>query len=153
MLNGWSKTWAMTGWRMGYLIAHPTVRERLELLHQFLVTSTPAPFQRACIEALHTDPAPMAAAYAARRDIVLQALSKMGLETTVPQGAFYVFPSIRRFGMDSATFCTRLLNEHRVAVTPGAAFGADDHIRISYCCDVPTLKRGMDRLEAFIKNL
>ena len=153
LVQSFSKTWAMTGWRMGYLIAHPTVRERLELLHQFLVTSTPAPFQRACIEALHTDPAPMAAAYAARRDIVLQALSKMGLETTVPQGAFYVFPSILRFGMDSATFCTRLLSEHRVAVTPGAAFGADDHIRISYCCDVPTLKRGMDRLEAFIKNL
>lgn len=153
LVQSFSKTWAMTGWRMGYLIAHPTVRERLELLHQFLVTSTPAPFQRACIEALHTDTAPMAAAYAARRDIVLQALSKMGLETTVPQGAFYVFPSILRFGMDSATFCTRLLSEHRVAVTPGAAFGADDHIRISYCCDVPTLKRGMDRLEAFIKNL
>ena len=153
LVQSFSKTWAMTGWRMGYLIAHPTVRERLELLHQFLVTSTPAPFQRACIEALHTDTAPMAAAYAARRDIVLQALSKMGLETTVPQGAFYVFPSILRFGMDSATFCTRLLSEHRVAVTPGAAFGADGHIRISYCCDVPTLKRGMDRLEAFIKNL
>lgn len=153
LVQSFSKTWAMTGWRMGYLIAHPTVRERLELLHQFLVTSTPAPFQRACIEALRTDPAPMAAAYAARRDIVLQALGEMGLETTVPQGAFYVFPSILRFGMDSATFCTRLLSEHRVAVTPGAAFGADDHIRISYCCDVPTLKRGMDRLEAFIKNL
>ena len=153
LVQSFSKTWAMTGWRMGYLIAHPTVRERLELLHQFLVTSTPAPFQRACIEALRTDPAPMAAAYAARRDIVLQALGEMGLETTVPQGAFYVFPSIRRFGMDSATFCTRLLSEHRVAVTPGAAFGADDHIRISYCCDAPPLKRGMDRLEAFIKNL
>ena len=153
LVQSFSKTYAMTGWRMGYLIADAPVRERLSLLHQFIVTSTPAPFQRAGIAALKTDPAPMVKAYAARREIVLRALADMGLPTAEPQGAFYVFPSIRRFGMDSTTFCTRLLKEHRVAVTPGAAFGADDHIRISYCTDTDTLRRGLDRLGDFINTL
>ena len=153
LVQSFSKTYAMTGWRMGYLIADAPVRERLSLLHQFIVTSTPAPFQRACIAALQTEPAPMVAAYAARRDLVLRALQEMRLETAVPQGAFYAFPSIARFGMDSGTFCTRLLREHRVAVTPGAAFGADDHIRISYCTDTDTLQTGLDRLAAFVKSL
>ncbi|MBQ9044843.1 MAG: pyridoxal phosphate-dependent aminotransferase [Oscillospiraceae bacterium] len=153
LVQSFSKTYAMTGWRMGYLISDPRVRERLALLHQFLVTSTPAPFQRACIAALRTDPAPMRAAYAERRDVVLRALRDMGLETAAPQGAFYVFPSIRRFGMDSTTFCTRLLREQHVAVTPGVAFGADDHIRISYCTDHQTLQRGLDRLAAFVNSL
>ena len=153
LVQSFSKTYAMTGWRMGYLICDAAVRERLALLHQFLVTSTPAPFQRACIAALRTDPAPMAAAYAERRQYVLSALGETGLDVTVPEGAFYVFPSIRRFGMDSEMFCTRLLREQRVAVTPGAAFGADDHIRISYCCDVDTLRIGLDRLAAFVRSL
>ena len=153
LIQSFSKTFAMTGWRMGYLIAPAAVRERMELLHQFMVTSTPAPFQRACIAALKTDPAPMVEAYAARRKLVLKALADLGLQTTEPQGAFYVFPSIRQYGMDSTTFCTRLLNEHRVAVTPGAAFGADDHIRISYCCDNAALMRGMERLGDFIHKL
>ena len=153
LVQSFSKTYAMTGWRMGYLICDSAVRERLSLLHQFLVTSTPAPFQRACIAALKTDPAPMVAAYAARREIVLKALAEMGLPTAEPRGAFYAFPSIARFGMDSATFCTRLLQEQHVAVTPGAAFGADDHIRISYCCDSETLLRGMERLGDFINKL
>ena len=153
LVQSFSKTFAMTGWRMGYLICDPAVRERLELVHQFLVTSTPAPFQRACIEALRQDPAPMRRAYAERRGIVLDALHDMRLETTIPGGGFYVFPSVARFGMDSTTFCTRLLNGHHVAVTPGLCFGADDHIRISCCCDVPTLQRGLDRLAAFVHTL
>lgn len=153
LVQSFSKTFAMTGWRMGYLVADAPVRERLSLLHQFLVTSTPAPFQRACIAALKTDPAPMLAAYTERRDLVLRALADMGLETTIPQGAFYAFPSIARFGMDSTTFCTRLLHEQRVAVTPGAAFGADDHIRLSYCTDMDTLRKGLERLQAFTASL
>ena len=153
LVQSFSKTFAMTGWRMGYLIADAPVRARLSLLHQFLVTSTPAPFQRACIAALQTDPAPMVSAYAARRDLVLRALREMGLETAVPQGAFYAFPSIARFGMGSTTFCTRLLQEAQVAVTPGAAFGADDHIRISYCTDTETLQKGLDRLARFVRSI
>ena len=153
LVQSFSKTFAMTGWRMGYLVCDGAVRERLSLLHQFLVTSTPAPFQRACIAALQTDPAPMLAAYAERRALVLDALGAMGLETAIPHGAFYVFPSVARIGMDSAAFCTRLLQEQHVAVTPGAAFGADDHIRISYCTDMDTLQKGLDRLAAFVKNL
>ena len=153
LVQSFSKTYAMTGWRMGYLVADRPICERLSLLHQFLVTSTPAPFQRACIAALKTNPEPMVQTYAARRDVVLHALRKMGLETTVPEGAFYAFPSIARFGMDSTSFCTRLLQEYHVAVTPGAPFGADDHIRISYCTDTDTLRKGLDRLAAFVRSL
>ena len=153
LVQSFSKTYAMTGWRMGYLICDSAVRERLSLLHQFLVTSTPAPFQRACIAALQTDPAPMRAAYAERRSLVLRSLDEMGLPVTIPEGAFYAFPSVARFGMDSTTFCMRLLQEQHVAVTPGAAFGTDDHIRLSYCTDMQTLQKGLDRLAAFVRAL
>ena len=151
--QSFSKPYAMTGWRMGYLLADAPVRERLELAHQFMVTSTPAPFQRACVAALDADPGDMLAEYRRRRDFVLAALGGMGLEAPVPQGAFYVFPSIARFGMDSAAFCTRLLTEAGVAVTPGGAFGADGHVRVSYCCAMDDLREGMARLAGFIGRL
>ena len=130
-----------------------TIRERLELLHQFLVTSAPAPFQRACLAALDCDPAPMREEYRRRRDYVLDRLAEIGLEVTRPEGAFYVFPSIARFGLDSTAFCTRLLTEAGLAVTPGAAFGADDHVRISYCCGMDDLRAGMARLARFVRGL
>ena len=153
VVQSFSKTWAMTGWRMGWLLADASVRERLELIHQFMITSTPAPFQEAAALALRQDPAPMAEEYRARRELVLQRLTDMGLEAPVPEGAFYVFPSIARFGMDSAAFCTRLLREGGVAVTPGAAFGADDRVRLSYCCGREALSEGLDRLERFLHTL
>ena len=84
---------------------------------------------------------------------MLRALNEMGLPVTIPEGAFYAFPSVARFGMDSTTFCMRLLQEQHVAVTPGAAFGADDHIRLSYCTDMQTLQKGLDRLAAFVRAL
>ncbi len=151
--QSFSKPWAMTGWRMGYLLADRPVCERLALLHQFMVTSTPAPFQRACVAALDQDPRGMRETYRRRRDLALERLHAMGLPVVEPEGAFYAFPSIARFGMDSTAFCTRLLKEGGVAVTPGAAFGADDHIRLSFCCGEETLREGLDRLRRFIRTL
>ena len=151
--QSFSKPYAMTGWRVGYLLCDAPVRERLELIHQFAVTSAPAPFQRACLAALDYDPGAMLAEYRARRDYALGRLAGMGLDAPRPEGAFYVFPSIAGYGLDSTSFCTRLLREAGVAVTPGAAFGADDHIRLSYCCSMDALREGLDRLERFLRTL
>ena len=152
-VQSFSKPYAMTGWRMGYLLADRPVRDRLALAHQFMVTSTPAPFQRACLAALDWDPRAMVAEYKARRDNVLARLANMGLEAPRPRGAFYVFPSIVRFGLDSTQFCVRLLREAALAVTPGAAFGADGRVRVSYCCRMESLEEGLNRLERFIHAL
>ena len=152
-VQSFSKPYAMTGWRLGYLLCDAPVRERLELIHQFLVTSAPAPFQRAGIAALESDPAPMLAEYRRRRDYVLARLKAMGLDAPRPDGAFYVFPSVARYGLDSTEFCTRLLREAGVALTPGAAFGADGCVRISYCCGMDDLREGLDRLERFLNTL
>jgi len=153
VVQSFSKTWAMTGWRMGWLLTDASVRERLELIHQFMVTSTPAPFQDAAVTALRQDPAPMVEEYRQRRALVLRRLGEMGLDITAPDGAFYAFPSIARYGMGSMEFCTRLLREGGVAVTPGAAFGANDHVRLSYCCARDELEKGLDRLESFLHTL
>ena len=153
VVESFSKSYAMTGWRMGWLLADAPVRERLELIHQFMVTSTPAPFQEACAVALGQDTGSMREEYRARRELVVRRLGEMGLAIDPPGGAFYVFPSIARYGMDSTTFCTRLLQEGGVAVTPGICFGADDHFRLSYCCSMAELERGLDRLERFLQAL
>ena len=153
VVQSFSKPYAMTGWRLGYLMADGPVVERLALLNQFLVTSAPAPFQRAGIAALRCDPAPMVAEYRRRRDYALERLTGMGLETPTPGGAFYVFPSIARFGLDSTAFCTHLLKEAGVAVTPGAAFGADGRVRVSYACGMDALREGFDRMARFIHRL
>ena len=153
VVQSFSKPYAMTGWRLGYLMADAPVRERLALLHQFMVTSAPAPFQRAGVAALQSDPAPMIDEYRRRRDYALTRLADMNLDAPTPGGAFYVFPSIARFGLDSTAFCTRLLTEGGVAVTPGAAFGADGRVRISYCCGMDALREGFDRMARFIRQL
>ena len=153
VVQSFSKPYAMTGWRVGYLMADRPVKERLELVHQFTVVSTAAPFQRACIEALRYDPAPMREIYAQRRAYVLRRLRELGMDVRTPEGAFYVFPSVRKYGMDSTAFCERLLSEAHVAVTPGAAFGADGFIRISYCCATEELEKGLDRLAGFVRSL
>ena len=151
--QSFSKPYAMTGWRVGWLMADKPVKERLELVHQFCVVSTPAPFQRACVAALSCDPAPMREEYARRRSFVLGRLRELGMDVHTPAGAFYVFPSVEKYGMTSGDFALRLLNDAHVAVTPGAAFGADGYVRISYCCSMEELKKGMDRIERFIKEL
>ena len=153
LIQSYSKPYAMTGWRMGYLIAHPDIKERLELIHQFSVVSTPAFLQEAAIEALDFDPAPFVQVYKKRRDYCVDRLTRMGLDVTIPEGAFYVFPSIKKFGLGSADFCKRLIDQAGVALTPGFAFGAEGYVRLSYCCSDSDLAEGLDRLEKFINIL
>lgn len=153
LVQSFSKPYAMTGWRMGYLCAPEALIARLTLVHQLIMASTPAPFQRACTRALDLDVSPFVQEYRRRRDFVLDRLSEIGLDVVMPEGAFYVFPSIARYGMDSMTFCRRLLKEQKLAVTPGIAFHADDHIRLSYCASMEELEEGLDRLERFVRSL
>ena len=153
LCQSFSKPYAMTGWRVGYLIGSEEVISRLLLLHAGMVTAIPTFLQTACITALETDTTPMAEVYAKRRDYVCSRLKDMGLTFPEPKGAFYVFPDITKFGMDSGEFCTRLIKEAKVATVPGSCFGAEGHIRISYCCSDENLKKGMDRLEQFLLKL
>ena len=153
LVQSFSKPYAMTGWRMGYLIAPQEIKERIELIHQFMVVSTPAPFQKAAIAALDYDPVELRETYRKRRAFMLQRLLDMGLEVPEPAGAFYMFPSIRKFGLDSATFCRRMIEEVGLAATPGFCFGSDDHIRLTYCYSDDELTEGLNRLERFIRRL
>lgn len=153
LVQSFSKPYAMTGWRMGYVCMDPEIRERLELVHQFMITSTPAPFQRAAVKALDFDPAPFLEIYKQRRAFMLRRLREIGMEVTEPDGAFYVFPSIRKYGLSSSEFCTRMIQEVKLAATPGFAFGSDDHIRLTYCYSDDELREGMDRLAKFISIL
>lgn len=153
LVQSFSKPYAMTGWRMGYLIGHEAVIERLELIHQFAVVSTPAPFQRACIAALEYDSSGLVETYRRRRDYVLMRLDAMEIDAARPDGAFYVFPSIKKYGLDSAAFCRRMITGAGLAATPGFCFGAEGFIRLSYCCSDEVLHEGLDRLERFIHKL
>ena len=153
LCQSFSKPYAMTGWRMGYLLSDASVKERLELVHQFMVVSTPAPFQSACMQALECDISPMLETYRTRRDYVLRRLGQMHLPVHVPEGAFYVFPSIREFGLSSAEFCRRMIREAGLAATPGSCFGAEGYIRLTYCYSGEELRQGLDRLEQFVRVL
>ena len=153
LCQSFSKPYAMTGWRVGYLIGSEEVISKLLLLHAGMVTAIPTFLQTACVTALETDTTPMAEIYAKRRRFVCSRLKDMGLTFPEPKGAFYVFPDITKFGMDSGEFCTRLIKEAKVATVPGSCFGAEGHIRISYCCSDENLRKGMDRLEQFLQNL
>jgi len=153
LVQSFSKPYAMTGWRIGYLIADPGIKERLELIHQFSVVSTPAPFQKAAIAALDFNPVELRETYVRRRAYMLGRLRGMGLDVPEPQGAFYMFPQIGKYDIDSATFCRRMIEEAGLAATPGFCFGSDDHIRLTYCYSDAQLKEGLDRLETFIRKL
>ena len=153
VVQSFSKPYAMTGWRMGYLLSDRPIAQRLALVHQFAVVSTPAPFQRAAIAALGCSCDAMRETYRARRDYVLRRLAAMGLPVVEPEGAFYVFPSIASFGLTSAEFCTRMITEAGLAATPGACFGGEGHIRLSYCYGDEALREGLDRLERFLSIL
>lgn len=153
LIQSYSKPYAMTGWRVGYLIADFSVKTRLELLHQFMVVSTPAPFQEACMSALDFKPEEFLNTYKKRRQFVLEKLDEIGLEVTRPDGAFYVFPSIKKFGMTSDEFCTRMIKEAGLATTPGSCFMGEGHIRLTYCYGDDVLKEGMERLKKFTESL
>lgn len=151
-VQSFSKPYAMTGWRVGYLMADRTLTDKLTALHGHCITCVPAMLQRACLTAFSCDTTPMAQSYAARRQYALSRLAQMALPCIAPEGAFYVFPSIEKLPMSSAEFCIRLIEEARVATVPGSIFGTEGYFRISYCCSMDALEQGLDRLEAFIKH-
>ena len=153
VVQSFSKPYAMTGWRVGYLMMPADIKERLELIHQYCVVSTPAPFQKACVEALSCDVSGMVKVYEKRRAYVLSRLKNMGLDLCEPEGAFYVFPSIKEFGISSADFCRKMIAECGLAVTPGSCFGTEGYIRLTYCYSDEELKEGLDRLEKFVTGL
>ncbi|MCI7727664.1 MAG: aminotransferase class I/II-fold pyridoxal phosphate-dependent enzyme [Clostridiales bacterium] len=153
LCQSFSKPYAMTGWRIGYLTCPDYVMDRLLLLSAGEIAAVPTFLQDAAVEALKTDPGPMRDTYAKRRAYITARLRDMGLSFPEPEGAFYVFVDVRQFGMDSAQFCTRMIREAAVAAVPGSCFGSEGYIRLSYCCSDSDLEIGMDRMEAFIQAL
>ena len=153
VIESFSKPWAMTGWRLGYCMADAKLMDRIQVFHQYCVTSVPSFVQRACVTALETDTSDVVEIFRRRRDYVYQRLVDMGLDVEKPEGAFYMFVDIRKFGMDSNTFCTRMLKEGLVGVIPGIHFGTEGFMRLSYCYSDADLKEGLDRIEKFIKSL
>ena len=153
LCQSFSKPYAMTGWRVGYLVGPEDVMARLLLLHAAEVATIPTFLQDACVSALSVSTKAMADTYAKRRAFVCRRLTEMGLSFPEPEGAFYVFPSIEKFGLSDEEFCTRLIKEGGVATVPGSCFACPGHIRISYCCADDALATGLDRLEQFIGTL
>ena len=158
LINGFSKAYAMTGWRLGYACAPKIITQQMTKIHQYAIMCAPTTSQYAAIEALKNgdeDVAQMREAYNQRRRFLLNAFKEMGLECFEPFGAFYVFPCIKEFNMTSEEFATRFLMEEKVATVPGTAFGesGEGFLRISYAYSLDTLKIAMQRLEKFITKL
>lgn len=153
LCQSFSKPWAMTGWRLGWLAAPAELIDKFTLLQAAQIASVPTFLQKAAETALTVSPGDMAAVYRKRREYVLARLDAMGLTYPKPEGAFYVFPDISRFGMDSEAFCIRLIEEGGLAAVPGSCFGCEGHIRLSYCYCDEELREGLDRLEKFIRSL
>lgn len=154
-IGGFSKAYAMTGWRIGYVCAGEEAIAGVNRIHQYTIMSAPSVGQMAALDAmLHAGEQVemMRDAYNSRRNVVCSALQKMGLPIYVPQGAFYVFPNITVCGMDSNTFCERFLQEEKVAIIPGSAFGAcgEGYARISYAAAMETIEEAMVRLARFV---
>lgn len=157
-INGFSKAFAMTGWRLGYACAPKEIMKQMIKLHQFAIMCAPTNSQFAAIEALKNcddDVDRMVEAYNQRRRFLLNSFKEMGIDCFEPFGAFYVFPSIAKFGMTSEEFANRLLREQKLAVVPGTAFGecGEGFVRISYAYSIENLKQGMDRIRKFIESL
>jgi len=152
LCQSFSKPYAMTGWRLGYLVCPGYVMDRLLLLSAGEIAAVPTFLQDAAEAALKWDPAPMLEKYRQRRDYVTGRLREMGLRFPEPEGAFYVFPEIRQYGLNSWDFCMKLLKEAHLAVIPGSCFQCEGHVRLSYCYSDQELKRALDRLEGFLRH-
>ena len=156
-INGFSKAFAMTGWRLGYLAAPAPVVKQILKIHQYAIMSSPTVSQYAAIEALtccEEEVKKMVAEYNVRRRLLVDSFNKMGLECFNPEGAFYVFPCIKSTGLSSEEFCEKLLNEQKVAVVPGNAFGqcGEGFIRVSYAYSLKHLMEALKRIENFIRD-
>ena len=157
-INGFSKAFAMTGWRLGYACAPAVLLSQMLKIHQFAIMCAPTTSQYAAVEAVKScdkEVADMVVQYDERRRYLLNRLRDMGIRCFEPFGAFYIFPSIKEFGMTSEEFATDLLKKQKVAVVPGTAFGqcGEGFVRISYAYSMDNLKKAMDRIELFVKEL
>ncbi len=158
MINGFSKAYAMTGWRLGYACGPELIMKQMTKLHQFAIMCAPTTSQYAAVEALKHgdgDVAEMRESYNQRRRFLMYQFREMGLECFEPYGAFYVFPCIKEFGMTSEEFAMRFLEEEKVAVVPGTAFGdcGEGFLRISYAYSIDDLKVALNRMKRFIAHL
>lgn len=158
LINGFSKAYAMTGWRLGYACGPADIIAQMTKIHQYAIMCAPTTSQYAAIEALKNgdpDVEEMKTAYNQRRRFLMNAFKEMGLECFEPFGAFYVFPCIKEFGMTSEEFATRFLEEEKVAAVPGTAFGnsGEGFLRISYAYSLDNLKEAISRLDRFVKKL
>ena len=158
VINGFSKSYAMTGWRLGYACGPKEIIEQMTKVHQYAIMCAPTTSQYAAVEALKNgdpDVAEMREAYNNRRRFVVNSLREMGLPCFEPLGAFYVFPCIKEFGLSSDEFATRLLQEEKLAIVPGTAFGdcGEGYLRISYAYSVEQLKTALERLKNFVERL
>ena len=157
VINGFSKAYAMTGWRLGYACAPKEILSQILKIHQYAIMCAPTNSQYAAIEALKNgdpDVERMRTAYNQRRNYLMKAFKRYGTDVFEPFGAFYIFPSIKKFGMTSDEFATRLLEEEKVAVVPGTAFGrcGEGFLRISYAYSIDDLKVALERIERFIER-
>ena len=158
VINGFSKSYAMTGWRLGYAAGPKEVIKQMLKVHQYVIMCAPTTSQYAAIEALRhgdEDVARMRESYDERRRFLVKELNDMGIPCFEPMGAFYVFPNISRFGMTSEEFATKLLHQEKVAVVPGSAFGecGEGYLRISYAYSIDNLKLALGKIQNFIDTL
>jgi aminotransferase len=157
LLNGFSKAWAMTGYRLGFAAGPEDIIDAMMKIHQYGIMSAPTLAQAAGVEAMDfgdKDVSRMRREYRKRRDFLFDALSRLGLKTFLPQGAFYIFPDIRSTGMNSEEFAVRLLNEHGVACVPGTAFGkcGEGFVRMSYATGMEKIAQAAERITAMLKQ-
>lgn len=159
VVNGFSKAYAMTGWRIGFALGPAPIIKAMLKLHQFAIMCAPTTAQEAAVRALSPEldgaVEEMVEEYDARRRMLLRRFEKMGLPCFEPRGAFYAFPCIEKFGMPSEEFCEKLLYDEHLAIVPGSAFGesGEGHVRISYAKGMDDLREAMNRLERFIRKL
>lgn len=156
--SGFSKTYAMTGWRLGYICAPAPLTEQMLKIHQYGIMSSPTTSQFAAIEALKNgdeDIKMMVDEYNRRRRYIYNSLKSLGIDSFEPEGAFYIFPNIKEFGMSSDEFCEKLLYNYKCAIIPGNAFGAggEGFARISYAYSIKHITQALERIEAFVKSL
>lgn len=158
LINGFSKSYAMTGWRLGYATGPKEIIAQMTKIHQYAIMCAPTTSQYAAVEALaHGDleVANMRESYNQRRRYLLHRFTELGMTCFEPQGAFYVFPSIKRFNMSSEEFATKLLEEQKIAIVPGTAFGecGEGYVRVSYAYSMDRLKEAISRIEKFVRSL
>lgn len=157
IISGFSKAFAMTGWRLGYVLANPVLSKAMLKIHQYIIMSAPSPAQYGAIEGLkhcYDEVEQMRESYKARRNFCVKTFNDMGLETFKPQGAFYVFPCIKSTGLTSDEFCEKLLEDQKVACVPGTAFGpaGEGFIRVSYAYSIEELKVATEKIKEFVKK-